>query len=269
MSIITLTTDWGNDFYAGIIKGRLYQEAPGHTVVDLSHHISPFSLPQAAWVVARAFSSFPAGTVHLISIHNDQGNTAGYIAVRYNDQYMVAPDNGLVGMICTDAEPTVVRIEQFQDSAAPSFPAWAVLTPAAAHLANGGPMQELGPPAGDFMRLTPLWPTLNEHGITGTVMYIDSFKNLITNVTRQEFERMGRHRSFEIFVASHRHRITTLHKSYQEVSPGELVALFNASGYLEIAMNRGPLAEILNISIGTNILIKFAPETNPDKTAVI
>jgi len=257
MPIITLTTDWGDDYYTGIVRGRLHQLNPDASVVDLSHHIPPFHLPQAAWVVARSLPHFPAGTVHCIAVHNAQGTTQECIAARYQQQYLVAPDNGLLGMICTLPPEQVVRITP-SGEVFPSFPTLGTLAPASAHLSLGHPLGDLGPDTSDYTKLTPLLPSLHEHSITGTVMFIDNFKNLITNVTHEEFERVGKNRPFELFVASHRHKLTRISTRYQDVAPGELIALFNASDYLEIAMNRGPLADILNITPGTNIIIRFS-----------
>jgi S-adenosylmethionine hydrolase len=99
--------------------------------------------------------------------------------------------------------------------------------------------------------------TVDESQITGTVIHINAFGNVITNITKYDFDRIGKGRAFEILVQNTRRKILRINKYFHETSHGELLAVFNISGYLEIAQNKGKLADILQLSIDSNIIVRF------------
>ena len=103
----------------------------------------------------------------------------------------------------------------------------------------------------------PLLASINESVIAGSVIYIDSYQNAITNISRELFEKIGKGRPFEILVQSYHYKINRINKTYNETSDGELLAIFNSVGLLEIAINRGKVAELLNIGLHSNIRVKF------------
>ena len=124
-------------------------------------------------------------------------------------------------------------------------------------MAGGNKIEELGIKIQDIERQTPLIPVIDEAIIAGSVIYIDSYNNLITNISKDLFEQVGRRRNFEILVQSNHYKIKKINKSYNETSSGELLALFNSAGLLEIAINKGNIAELLNLGTNANIRIKF------------
>ncbi|NJK97840.1 MAG: SAM-dependent chlorinase/fluorinase [Bacteroidales bacterium] len=277
MSIITLTTDWRqNDFYVGAVKGTILKHAPNVSVVDLNHQIPPFNISMAAFVVKNAYGFFPEGTVHIIDVNSEPSENGEFIAFKYHGHYFLCADNGIFGLLFQDEPELTVRIlpkempiinnrdSNFHfpgDSGTlpeiTTFSGLSVFAPAAAYLATTGQLEQLGPVATGIQKQIPLRPAIDESVISGSVIYIDSYQNTITNITRDLFERIGKGRTFEILVQSNYYKIKSLNTWYNETSPGELLALFNSLNLLEIAIYQGNAAELLNLSINSTIRVKF------------
>ena len=260
MAVITLTTGWTDDFYVAAVKGILLSAIPTVQVVDMSHCAPAFSsgISYAAYMVKHSYPFFPKGTVHIISIASEYSDSAPFVAVYNNEHYFVGTDNGIFGLMFDETVPDVmVRIEKYNDDFSPNYPAISVFAPAAAYLAKGGDIAELGRPYTEYQRRGAVLATMDESLITGTVIHINAFGNVITNITRYDFERIGKGRPFEILVQNTRRKILRINRYFHETSHGELLAVFNVSGYLEIAQNKGKLAEILQLSLESNIIIKF------------
>jgi S-adenosylmethionine hydrolase len=265
MSIVTLTTDWRqNDFYVGAVKGTILSLAPDAKVVDLNHQIPPFNISMAAFVVKNAYNYFPEGAIHIIDVSTEPAEGQGFIAIKNNGHYFLFANNGIAGLLFQEDPETAVSIDKFSivdstDSQSPTITTFAgisVLAPAAAFLSSGENIEQLGSKA-DLIKQVPLRPAIDESVISGSIIYIDSYQNTITNITRELFERIGRGRQFEILVQSNYYKIKRINKFYNETTPGELLALFNSLDLLEIAIYRGNAAELLNLSINSTVRIKF------------
>jgi S-adenosylmethionine hydrolase len=259
MAIITLTTGWTDDFYVAAVKGVLLSAIPSVQVVDLSHRAPPFNsgISYAAYMVKHSYAYFPKGTVHIISIASEYSNSAPFAAAYYNEHYFMGTDNGIFGLLFDSEPDAVVRIEKFKDDTSPNYPAISVFAPAAVHLVNGSDIAELGSAYTDYQRMGTVLATVDESQITGTIIHINAFGNVITNITRDDFERVGKGRPFEIMVQSTRYKITRINRYFHETSLGELLAVFNIAGYLEIAINKGKVAHLLQLSLDSNIIVKF------------
>ena len=258
MAFITLTTDWKlNDFYVGAVKGAILSLFEDARVIDLNHQITSFNSIQAAFVVRNSFSYFPKNTVHLIDVNSEATSEYSHVAIQYKGYYFVGCDNGSFSFICRETPEAVVKIDKPFDQNCQSFPALHVFAPVAAFLAMGNPIDELGVKLKDVNRQTLIRATYDEASITGNVIYIDSYQNVITNISRDLFEKAGKGRRFEILVQSNHNRILQINKTYNETSSGELLALFNSAGLLEIAISFGNAAELLTLSINSTIRIKF------------
>ena len=257
--VITLTTGWADDFYVAALKGILLSSVPSVQIIDMSHHAPAFSsgITYAAYMVKQSYKYFPQGAIHIISIASEYHNSSPFISVFHDGHFFIGTDNGFFGMIFDDTPETIVRIEKFKDDESPNYPALSVFAPAAIHLANGGDIAELGSICDDFQRKGTILPLLESSQITGTILHINAFGNAITNISREDFERIGKGRPFEIMVNSIRQKITSINKYFHETSTGELLALFNISGYLEVAQNKGKLAELMRLTLNSNIIVKF------------
>lgn len=254
---VTLTTDWGDDLYAGMACGALLRALPGASVVALSHHIAPFQIVEAVHVLRAGYVHFPPETVHILSVNGEQTSEVPYVAFRYDGHFFVGADNGFVGLLTEGGPDEIVRIEKYTDAGASSFAALSVLIPAAADLAMGGLLRDLGTPCTSYAVARNVLPSMTSSSINGRIIYIDSYRNVVTNITRRDFARAGRGRAFEIWVGSAHYRIARISERYGEVPDGELLALFNVSGFLEIAMNKGALADMLSLSLQSTVLVKF------------
>jgi S-adenosylmethionine hydrolase len=138
-----------------------------------------------------------------------------------------------------------------------TFPELSVYAETACDIILSGKITGLGIKTTQLYKQVPMLPTIDESVINGSVVYIDSYKNAITNITRELFDQIGKGRSFEILVQSNHYRISRLNKGYSDSSLGEMLALFNSIGVLEIAINGGNAADLLNLSLNSTVRIKF------------
>ena len=259
MSIITLTTGWTDDFYVAAVKGILLSGIPSVQIVDMSHQAPAFhtGISYAAYMVKQSYKFFPKGSIHIISIASEYSDCSPFAAAFYNGHYFVGTDNGIFGLLFETEPTSLVRIEKFNDAESPNYPAISVFAPAAIHLANGGDISELGKTYTDYQSKSAILASIEKSQITGTIIHINTFGNVITNITREDFDRVCKGRPFEILVQRTSRKITKINKYFHETSQGDLLAVFNISGYLEIAQNKAKINDMLGLSINSNVIIKF------------
>lgn len=256
MSIITLTTDWNkNDFYTGALKGKLLSHSKDIQIIDITHQIKPFNLPEAAFVVRNAYPFFPKDTIHIITVNSERSNGNAHILVKMNGHYFIAADNGIFGLIFQENPEKIIQINR--KSSIPSFPSLEIYPEIIRKLIAGVPADKLGEEKTNLYKRIPLRPTIDESVIIGRVVYIDSFYNAITNISEDLFQRVGNKRKFQIFVQSNTNMINNISKSYHENPQGELLALFNSLHLLEIAMNGGNASQILALDTNSTVRVKF------------
>jgi S-adenosylmethionine hydrolase len=254
MSIITITSDWNSDdFYTAALKGRILSLYADARIVDISNQIPAFNLPLAAFQLKHSYRYFPAGTVHIITV-NSENIERPAVAVKANDHFFVGNDNGIFGLLLEDEPEEMVSLE---DAGISSFPELTVFADAACKIAASGTLRNAGKPYKELYKQVPMLPAIEESVINGGVIYIDSYKNAITNISLELFERIGKGRQFEIYVQSNHYKINRINKKYGESTLGEMLALFNSVDLLEIAINRGNAADLLNLSLNSPVRIKF------------
>ncbi len=255
MSIVTLISDWHwNDFYLSAIKGKLQTLIPGVNVIDIAHQIRPFDYIRAAFILKHAYPHYPEGTVHIICLNSEEKKDSPHIAINFRGQYFIGADNEIFGLIFDDEPEIKVYLEH---SAQTTFPELDVFVYAAAHIISGGNLNELGNPYIKLKRPTPILPFEDTNTIIGHVIYIDSYGNLITNITRNFFYEHIQKQKFEILLKKRFYSITRISKNYNDIHDMELVAIFNSLNLLEIAYVYGNAAELLNIRTKEEILIKI------------
>jgi|WetSurSiteA1Bulk_404760.scaffolds.fasta_scaffold12007_4 S-adenosyl-L-methionine hydrolase (adenosine-forming) len=259
MSIVTLTSDWNkDDFYSAAVKGKILSRCPDTIIVDITNQVPAFNIALAAFQLRNSMRHFPAGTVHIIAVNSEPKEKHAFVSLKSNDQYFIGYDNGIFGLLFDEDPQEVVALSD-EDSG--SFPEFSIFTEAACRLLKSKKLSELGKPHKQLYKQVPMLPTINESVINGSVIYIDSYKNACTNISRDLFEQIGNGRNFDIFVQSNYNRISRLNQRYGESSMGELLALFNSINLLEIAINGGNAAELLNLSLNSWIRIKFKEAT--------
>jgi S-adenosylmethionine hydrolase len=258
MHIITLTSDWNeNDYYVASLKGKLLSGCPEAKIVDITHQIKPFNTAQAAFVLRNSYTNFPEDTIHIIAVNSEPEAGGQLLAARINNQYFLCSDNGMLGLLGGPEPEIVVKLKEHGENTKSSFISLSVFGEAACALANRTPLAELGTQTKTYSKQTPLRPTIEEHTITGSVIYIDSFQNAITNISKELFDRIGSGKRFEIYVQSKHYLINRVNSRYNETPPGELMAIFNAADLLEIAIRNGNAAGLLKLNTSSTIRVEF------------
>jgi len=256
MPIITLTTDWNkDDYYIGAVKGAIYSSCPDVIVVDISHQIKPFNIFQAAFILKNCYKYYPEGTVHVLGVKTESFAGQKYMVACTQGQYFVGTDNGIFSLIFKDDEQ--VNYYLIEDNKPTSFAVLDVYVKIACSLIKGEKAESIGQKVDAINRRVPLRATIEDNVISGSIVYIDSFQNAITNISKDLFNRVGNGRAFKIYVQSNHYVISKINTTYQETSAGELLAIFNSLNLLEIAINGGNAAELLNLDINSSIRIKF------------
>jgi S-adenosylmethionine hydrolase len=272
-SVITLTTDFGiSDPYVAVMKGVILTVNPAAVIIDLTHHIAPQNLVQAAWTIKAAFSFFPPGTVHVIVVDPGVGTDRRIIAFETEKYIFLAPDNGILTLLMDELENGCVyhinNPDYFLEKISRTFHGRDVFAPVAAHITKGVRVDEMGTKihAGDPVRLDMNRPRLEDDGaLTGSIIGIDRFGNLTTNISR---ELLGR--SFQEFLSNNAYikikgkGIQGLSESYQSADKGEPVAVIGSSGFLEIAINCGNATSFYQASEGDRVTV-CARDCRPGK----
>ena len=257
MPIVTITSDWNNqDYYAGSIKGRIVSLVPDANIIDINHNIPAFKLAQAAFIVRNTYKNFPAKTIHLLCINSEQSADKKHLIVKYDDHYFLSTDNGILGLVCNDDEK-IAEVYEYKDEI--ENKSFSVLDafPVMVKAITENTIKNIANKKESFDRHVPMRPVFEDNVISGSVIYIDSYKNIITNITRTLFNDVGKNRKFEILVQSNHYKINRINTSYYETSVGELLALFNSLNLLEIAIKDGNAADLLSINLNSVIRIKF------------
>lgn len=259
MAIISLLTDWQHrDYYLGALKGRLLATCPDTQLVDLSHNVDNFNISQAAFILKNAYQHFPDGSIHIIGINSEETHEHPHVVIQYNNQYFIGADNGIFSLLVKGEPDQIIRIENINKEAKyDTFPELNVFSKVAAHLVAKNDISDLGSELNELYRLVPIRATIQKSTITGQIIYIDSYGNATTNISRDLFTSVRQERTFEIFAQSNHYRISQINDSYNETSDGECLAIFNSSGLLELAINKGNLSELLQLDITSDIRIKF------------
>ena len=257
MSIITLTTDWRNDdFYVGAIKGLIYSQCPNANIVDITHKIENYKSAHAAFILRGTFPHFPVGTIHLICTNSEVAEKHIPLCITYKGQYFIGCDMSAMKVMFLE-QPEKVVVLSPQKFANSTFPELTILAQAACMLANGASPDDIGIDTTDEYSILKLSPSCTSDSISGNVIYIDSYKNIITDISRDQFDSVCNGRRYEIVVKNETYKITQISKTYSEVRTGELLALFNSLGLLEIAMRNAFLATLANIECNNPVLVKF------------
>lgn len=261
--VITLTTDFGlRDPFVGILKGVILSIHPGVRLVDLSHEVAPQDALGGGFLVGCAIPYFPPGTIHVAVVDPGVGTQRRILAVDAGGQLFVAPDNGLLSVALRGIPVRrVVRVASrryFRRSVSATFHGRDIFAPVAAHLARGVDLSELGPPS--RMRAAFDVPVPRAAGpgrLRGQVIQVDRFGNLITNVDEERLRRArGGARGGRVSVEIDHQRIARISRTYGDGPSGELLALLNSFGYLEIACRRGSAAERLGRGVGTPVTVR-------------
>jgi hypothetical protein len=256
-ALITLTTDFGaKGPFVGVMKGAILSRLPGAQIVDLTHEIPAHWPIEAGFWLARSFPYFPQGTVHVAVVDPGVGTSRDIIAGERDGHLFLGPDNGLLCPVLGGRPARCFRLGEDwrarQGWPAPShtFHGRDIFAPLAAGLAGGRfRIDDIGPPAGELVPSLEDEPEVSGREIRGVVVAVDTFGNLISNIDAQLLTRF---RKADVLAAGRR---LPLRRTYGDAQPGELLALINSFGVLEIARAQGDAGEALGLSRGAPVIV--------------
>jgi S-adenosyl-L-methionine hydrolase (adenosine-forming) len=262
--IIALLTDFGTrDHYAGAMRGVALGICRDATLADITHDIAPQDVLGGALELAAAFRYFPPATVFLCVVDPGVGSARRAIAADAGGYTFVAPDNGLLTLVFRACAPArVVELTErryAQPTISRTFEGRDRFAPAAAWLANGTDLGALGRPITDWQRLDVPEPRVEGGQLSGVVLRIDRFGNLVTNIDRRGVERAAA--GTDITIAAAGRQVGGLVATYADAQPGALCALFGSSDHLEIAVNGGSAAERLRVTRGAPVTVRLKADS--------
>lgn len=254
MSLITITSDWSkNDYYSALLKGKILSYDRESVIVEISNQIDPLDVIQSQFILKHSFESFPKGTIHLMCVDSESSSDNPMVIVLYKDYYFVGVNDGRFVYLMETLPSVAYALKQ---------PAQFSTFMAADQFVEAIKIIN----SDSFIRETErvsikeepvMHPVCAESSIIGRVIYIDSFGNAITNISKTLFTQQRGLRDFEIFVQGPFAKTASISHSYDSVPPGSMVAIFNSLGQLEIAINKGNLAQTEGLSVSAEIMIKF------------
>ena len=249
MALITLLTDFGTaDGYVGEMKGVIYAMHPQAHLVDVAHDVAPQDVDGARLAIARYWRRFPLGTIHLVVVDPGVGTSRAALAVESDGRFLIGPDNGVLSPALLRSDVRVVELP-IPPQASATFHGRDVFAPAAARLAGGSPLEALGRAYdAPIVRRTPEAKRLTDGSVSGEVITVDRFGNLITNLVAP--------RGGSVVLGD---RVVPIVRSYGEGASGDVIAVIGSSGLLEIAVRGGSAGGTLGVSRGAPVVLRPAP----------
>jgi S-adenosylmethionine hydrolase len=247
MAILTLTSDFGQqDYLAGAVKGRILRVSEAFRIVDISHSVAPFQARHAAYVCRNAFPHFPEGSLHMVLVNLFDARHAHFLLARKDGCHIAVADNGLLALMYDDGPDEVVSVNLDAARKRDVLHFCDAMALALRRVMEGEPLAAIGE-AGVEVRGKAQSYTRAEAGwMEGRVIHIDPFENVVVDITREAFEAHRRGRPFQIAIVGN-DSIDRISESYSDVPEGEKLAMFNAAGYLEIAVNKGKACGLLGL----------------------
>jgi len=255
MAIVTFLSDFGeSDHYVAAVKAKILSVNSSLNILDISHRIGRCDLAHGAFVLRSVYRDFPRGTVHLVAVNSVGGPNDNFIALEMNGHFFVGTDNGIFGLISEQEAALVVNLNVL-NPVRTTFPARNILAVAAAKIASGRALTDLGPRLETYKRMKLSEPKANQKLISGHVIRVDHFGNLITNIDQRTFNILSKDKKYTISFA--RERLSRIHEFMHQVEPGEVFIIFNDLGLMEVGVNMGNARNLLGLDYDSPILINF------------
>ena len=275
MTFVTLTTDFGHkDYSIAVIKAALLSQIPEVNIIDISHQISPYNHSETAYILKNSYAAFPKGSIHIIGVESEFTPENIHLAMEFDGHFFIGADNGIFSLIKEELKSTKIVAINIHKSVITSFPVLDVFINVAAHISRDGELEVIGSPINEICELTNIKPVINpeENKILGSVIYIDNYGNVVTNITEKLFKKIGKTRNFMISARTLKFR--KIHNSYggsidfslpkeKREEDGKKVALFNSAGHLELAVYKsnpftvGSASSLFGLNYRDPITIEF------------
>lgn len=258
--IITLTTDYGtNDHLVGTLKGVILKINPEATIVDITHHVTPFDLLDGALSIGSAYKYFPPRTIHVVVVDPGVGTSRRPVLVTAENQYFIAPDNGVLSVIYEREHANLVvrhvtAEHYYLQPVSKTFHGRDVFAPVAAWLSKGWQTASMGEEIADYKKFALPKPRQENGAVKGVVLRVDSFGNLLTNFLLEDLPA-GALEKGEVKLQVGNHAVTRLVDTFASGNPGEPVAFLGSSGYLEVGLNKASAARTLGLARGAAVTL--------------
>lgn len=276
MSIITLITDFGyKDQFVAQMKGEIYNNNPESQVVDISHNISPFNIMEAAYILENSYKSFPENTIHIIDVDSEKNKEKKHIIVKLDNHYFITSDNGIMSILSQNINYQEIYEISILNELKPMQSSLKTFSKVACHLSMGGKPEIVGKKINNLKNVKNLKPFVNSENtqIISSVIYIDHFGNVITNIKKSFFEEIGKGRKFEI--SARNYKFNKIYSSYSDIinfnlaedqrsDEGKALIIFNSNNYLQISIYRsnpenvGTAATLLGLKIYDSVSVMFS-----------
>jgi hypothetical protein len=257
--IITLTTDFGlKDPFVGLIKGVILGINPNAKIIDITHNIQRHNIYEAMQVLNMSYKYFPSTTIHMVVVDPGVGSNRRPLLVATDDYYFIGPDNGVFSPIYEDSKSGILRVihitasHYFLPMSGSTFHGRDIFAPVAAWLSTGRNCEKFGEEISDYFSIFVPRPELHDDSISGEVVSIDNFGNVITNITMEHLSGIG---GIEGVVVKSGDMAVPVVNYYAEGKENQLYALVNSFGHLELFVNKDNAAEKFGINTGHTVSV--------------
>jgi S-adenosylmethionine hydrolase len=259
--IITLTTDFGvGSPYVAEMKAAILRLCPAVRLIDITHAVPAQDIRYGAVVLHDVTVGFPAETIHVAVVDPGVGTARTIVYAKMGDQRYVAPNNGLLSLLASERPCgqlwTLDNQAYWNHPVSSTFHGRDIMAPVAARLALGVRPDQLGSPLDQLEAIDWAQPTVTPHSVSGQILIVDSFGNLVTNIHRAMLPPQ-----VPLADVSVRCRGVVCHPlcdTYGNADPGQVMALFGSSHRLEIAVNQGSAAREIAASVGDEVVVTWA-----------
>lgn len=275
MSIITLITDFGNkDHFVGKMKGEIYSSYKEAQIVDISNNVSPFNIMEAAYILENSYKSFPDNSVHIIDVDSEKTLENKHVVIYLDNHYFISSDNGILSILTQNINPEKIYEIIIDDELNKIDSSSIIFSKVACHLAKGGKPELIGREISKIKPIKNLKPFINEESnqIVSSVIYIDNFGNVVTNLKKSFFEKIRKGRSFEISVRNYKFK--KIFDKYSDIvnfnipasdrnDEGKGLVVFNSSELLQISIYRsnpqnvGTASSLMGLKIYDSVTVSF------------
>ena len=275
MSIITLTTDFGNkDFFVSSVKGAILSEVKNAMIIDISNEIQPYNHSEAAYILKNAYKNFPKGTIHIVGVESELTPENRHIAMAFEGHYFIGSDNGIFSMIKDDLKAEKIVEINIHEKESSSFSVLDVFVKVAAHISRRGKLEVIGKTIKSIKQITNINPVVNNKAnqILGSVIYIDNYGNVVTNINRKFFNEIRKSRDYKIFARTV--KFENIYENYsgaidfsnpkeKREEDGKKIAIFNSANHLELGIYKsnpktyGSAASLFGLDYRDPITVKF------------
>lgn len=252
--IITLATDFGEkDYFVGAVKGVLLSINPKVKIVDITHQLEPFNLISAAFTLKNSYACFPKETIHLAVVDPRVGGKRKPILIQTEKYFFVGPDNGIFSLIEEPLKKIIHLTDPkyFLNPVSSTFHARDIFAPVSAYLSLGIKVEEFGKPIKKIVKIEVPKPQFQKDKTIGEIIQVDNFGNLITNIRPENLKRGIK------AIKIKDKKILTISQTFSDTPKGEFLAYWGSAGFLEIGVNCGSAAQVLNSRVGDIVEIKL------------